>query len=212
MFPNIVRKIINLRLSPRYNMAKQLCRSAIRWQNHDFMGYDPAQADCTIYWDSYQMLHNKAAHRVAVNGTLLRPAPFLSSTSGKLKGSWTWRVLLFIPKSGHIGKNFKDWTECLCTFGIYFPCPLGYLRVCNATALPKFRLHLSAVCLCAPNDLNHESLHLILQTPDLVHQVAGFVRGDARCNHGSADTAGTTQSCLAWNINIWNVLWQKISL
>lgn len=57
-----------------------------------------------------------------------------------------------------------------------------------------------------PNALDHESLDLVLQAPDLVHQVAGFVRGNARCNNGPANTAGTTQCCLAGNIYVWNVL------
>lgn len=97
-------------------------------------------------------------------------------------------------------------------FGIYFAWPLGSIQAGNATAPPRLRLPSSAVGLCASNALDHESLHLVFQTPDLVHEIAGFVRGDARCNHGSADTASTAQSCLARNVYIWNVLWHKLVL
>ena len=60
-------------------------------------------------------------------------------------------------------------------------------------------------------DLDHESLDLVLQAPDLVHEITGFVRSNAGGNHSSADTAGATKSSLGWDIAVGNILWDKLA-
>lgn len=57
-----------------------------------------------------------------------------------------------------------------------------------------------------PNDLDHESLNLILQAPDLVHEITGLVGGDASGDDGSADTASTAESGLRWDVDVGDVL------
>lgn len=54
--------------------------------------------------------------------------------------------------------------------------------------------------------LDHESLDLILQAPDLVHQVAGLVGGDASSDDCSADATGATKGGLGWNVDVGHVL------
>ena len=54
--------------------------------------------------------------------------------------------------------------------------------------------------------LDHESLDSILQLPNLRHQIAALIRGDARGNHRPAHTTGTSQRSLAVHINIGDVL------
>lgn len=48
--------------------------------------------------------------------------------------------------------------------------------------------------------LDHESLDLVLQGLDLVHQVTGLVGGDAAGDNGTADTACSAQSTLGGDV------------
>lgn len=56
------------------------------------------------------------------------------------------------------------------------------------------------------SSLDHESLDLVLQCSDLAHQVRSFVGGDRCGNDSSADTTGTAQSGLAWDVDVGSVL------
>lgn len=52
------------------------------------------------------------------------------------------------------------------------------------------------------NSLDHESLDLVLQAPDLVHKITGFVRGNRGGNNSARDTASTSKSCFAWDVDL----------
>lgn len=54
--------------------------------------------------------------------------------------------------------------------------------------------------------LDHESLNLVLQSSDLVHQIGSLVGGDTGTDDSAGNTASTAQSSLAWNVHIWYVL------
>jgi hypothetical protein len=54
--------------------------------------------------------------------------------------------------------------------------------------------------------LDHESLDLVLQSSDLVHQIGGFVGSDTGTDNSTRNTTSTTQSSLTWNVNVWDVL------
>jgi hypothetical protein len=55
-------------------------------------------------------------------------------------------------------------------------------------------------------DLDHQSLDLVLQSPDLVHQITGRVGGDASTNDSPRHTTGSSESSLAGHVNVWDVL------
>jgi len=57
-----------------------------------------------------------------------------------------------------------------------------------------------------PMSLDHESLDLVLQSSNLVHQITGLVGGDACSDNCSANTTSSAQSCLRWDIDVWAVL------
>ena len=59
--------------------------------------------------------------------------------------------------------------------------------------------------LIAEDRLDHETLDLVLESADLVVQVAGLVGRDASRNDGAADTAGTAESHLAGNVDVGDV-------
>lgn len=54
--------------------------------------------------------------------------------------------------------------------------------------------------------LDHESLDLVLDGPDLAHEVTGLVGGDAGCDHGAGHTSRTTQRKLAGHVDVGHVL------
>ena len=54
--------------------------------------------------------------------------------------------------------------------------------------------------------LDHESLHPILQLPNLRHQITALIRSDAGCDHGSGNTTCSAQSSLTGDVDVWNVL------
>lgn len=54
--------------------------------------------------------------------------------------------------------------------------------------------------------LDHESLDLVLEAADLVHQVAGLVGGDAGGDDGTADATGTAQGSLGGHVDVGHVL------
>lgn len=54
--------------------------------------------------------------------------------------------------------------------------------------------------------LDHESLDLVLQASDLIHEIRSLVGGDAGSDDGTADSAGAAQRSLAWYVDVWNVL------
>lgn len=54
--------------------------------------------------------------------------------------------------------------------------------------------------------LDHESLDLVLEGADLVHEIRGLVGGDGGGDDGAGDTAGAAESGLGWNVDIWDVL------
>ncbi len=92
--------------------------------------------------------------------------------------------------------------------GFHFLWPLEYLQACNALAPAEIICLNLTGCMCASDSisLDHESLDLVLQAPDLVHKITRFVRGDARCNNGSANTTSPAKCCLARNVHIRDVL------
>lgn len=53
---------------------------------------------------------------------------------------------------------------------------------------------------------DHESLDLVLQASDLVHEIGCLVGGNAGSNNGTADSAGAAKRSLAWDVDVWNVL------
>lgn len=50
--------------------------------------------------------------------------------------------------------------------------------------------------------LDHQTLDLVLASPDLAHEVAGFVRGDGARDDRTADTACTAERHLALDVNV----------
>jgi len=60
--------------------------------------------------------------------------------------------------------------------------------------------------LILDSSLDHESLDLILKSSDLVHQIGSLVGGDTGTDDSTGNTTSTTQSSLAWNVNVWDVL------
>jgi hypothetical protein len=63
----------------------------------------------------------------------------------------------------------------------------------------------------AYSKLDHKSLHLVLQTADLVHQLTRLVGGDAGRDDGARDTAGSSERGLAGDVDIGNVLYNPVS-
>ena len=55
------------------------------------------------------------------------------------------------------------------------------------------------------HNLDHKSLHLILQVSDLAHQITRFVGGNAGRDNRSADTAGAAEGRLGWHVDVGNV-------
>lgn len=55
-------------------------------------------------------------------------------------------------------------------------------------------------------DLDHETLDLVLEGADLVHEVRSLVGGDGSGDDGARDTAGTTKSHLGGDVDVWDVL------
>jgi len=68
------------------------------------------------------------------------------------------------------------------------------------------------MCASQTSSLDHEPLNLVLQGSDLVHEITCFVRGDACCNDGSANTTCAAKGSLAGDVYVWDVLSQKVSL
>jgi hypothetical protein len=56
------------------------------------------------------------------------------------------------------------------------------------------------------NYLDHESLYLVLESSDLVHEITGLVGGNRCSNDSPGYTASTSESGLAGDIDICNVL------
>lgn len=54
--------------------------------------------------------------------------------------------------------------------------------------------------------LDQESLDLVLEGADLVHEIGSLVGGDGGGDDGAGDTAGTSESGLGWNVDVWDVL------
>jgi hypothetical protein len=54
--------------------------------------------------------------------------------------------------------------------------------------------------------LDLQTLDLVLEGPDLAHQVGRFVRGDGAGDDGTGDTAGAAESHLGGNVDVGNVL------
>jgi hypothetical protein len=54
--------------------------------------------------------------------------------------------------------------------------------------------------------LDHQSLNLVFDGPDLSHEITGLVGGDAGRNHRTRDTGCTAQSELAGDENIRDIL------
>lgn len=54
--------------------------------------------------------------------------------------------------------------------------------------------------------LDHESLNLVLDGPDLAHEVTSLVGGDASRDHGAGHTSRTTQRKLAGHVDVGHVL------
>ena len=75
---------------------------------------------------------------------------------------------------------------------------------CSAKSPLKSKAQLASQC--KPYNLDHEPLDLVLQAPDLVHQVAGLVGGDAGSDDGSADAAGSAQGGLGGDVDVGDVL------
>lgn len=57
-----------------------------------------------------------------------------------------------------------------------------------------------------PNSLDHEALHLVLQRPDLAHEIARFVRSNTARDHGPTDAACATERHLARHVDIRCIL------
>lgn len=54
--------------------------------------------------------------------------------------------------------------------------------------------------------LDLETLDLVLEGPDLLHEVGGLVGGDRASNDGARDTAGTAERHLARDVDVGDVL------
>lgn len=50
--------------------------------------------------------------------------------------------------------------------------------------------------------LDHQPFDLVLQAPDLSHQITSLVCGNRRSDNGPGHTASTTESHLAWDIDV----------
>lgn len=57
-----------------------------------------------------------------------------------------------------------------------------------------------------PSALDGQSLDLVLQSPDLAHQVGSLVAGDGSGDNGAGDTAGTAEGDLGGNVDVGRVL------
>lgn len=62
------------------------------------------------------------------------------------------------------------------------------------------------MCICPSPSLDHESLNLVFQASDLVHEIGCLVGGNASTDNSPGNTTSTSKSSLAGNINVWNVL------
>lgn len=54
--------------------------------------------------------------------------------------------------------------------------------------------------------LDHETLDLVLNSTDLSGQVTSLVGSDRGSNHGAGNTSSTTESHLARNVNVGNLI------
>lgn len=54
--------------------------------------------------------------------------------------------------------------------------------------------------------LDHKTFDLVLQSADLVLELAGFIRGDRSSNHRSADVACAAKGDLGRDVDVWDVL------
>ena len=55
-------------------------------------------------------------------------------------------------------------------------------------------------------NLDHETLDLVLESADLVHEIRRLVGGDRGGDDGAGDTAGAAKSGLGWHVDVWHVL------
>lgn len=53
---------------------------------------------------------------------------------------------------------------------------------------------------------NHQSLHLVLDRPDLILEVRAGIRGNGHRNDLPAHTTCATESDLRWDVDVRNVL------
>lgn len=54
--------------------------------------------------------------------------------------------------------------------------------------------------------LDHQSLDLVLESADLVHEIRRLVGGDAGRDDGAGHTTGAAKSGLGGNVDVWDVL------
>jgi hypothetical protein len=89
---------------------------------------------------------------------------------------------------------------------IYLPDLLVIYNQAILASTKRLAISPAPSMICSCELLDQESLDFVLQASDLVHQITSFVRRNTGSNNGSANTAGTTQSSLTWNINVRDVL------
>jgi hypothetical protein len=55
-------------------------------------------------------------------------------------------------------------------------------------------------------NLDHQSLDLVLESADLVHEIRRLVGGDAGRDDGAGHTAGAAERGLGGDVDVWHVL------
>lgn len=83
------------------------------------------------------------------------------------------------------------------------PCPKAQTPV----AFQRQKFQKDSVLHPSTGDvLDHQSLDLVLESADLVHEIRRLVGGDAGRDDGAGDTAGAAERGLGGNVDIWHVL------
>src|SRR3981189_864435 len=85
--------------------------------------------------------------------------------------------------------------------------PSNYMSRYSMHCSAKYpKIESAATGLQSHKNLDHEPLNLVLQAPDLVHQITGLVGGDASSDDGSAHAARSPQRAFRANIHVRDIL------
>ena len=91
-------------------------------------------------------------------------------------------------------------TSTLEVFHSKFLLKFAIRRPCHSNQASKYSSQLlflrSDRIFVVMRRLNLETLNLVLEGPDLAHQIGGFVRGDRAGDDGASDSASTSESHL----------------